>query len=106
MKEVHIQIQMATLYKLTCYSAMDANNDREALELQLSELEMLRSMYPTEKELYVRDPGDILDLRNYLSGVGSAQSLPKLEYVVSVNVNEVTTMITVGWKSVLSYCNI
>lgn len=69
---------------------MDSKSDVEKnIELQLSELEMLNSMFPNEGEVEMTDPGAISDLHDFLSGNLERNKLPKLEYVINLNVEGV-----------------
>lgn len=61
------------------------SNVKENIELQLSELEMLNSMFPNEGEVEMTDPGTISDLHDFLSGKLDCLNLPKLEYVINLN---------------------
>jgi hypothetical protein len=69
---------------------MDSNSDVENnIELQLSELEMLGSMFPNKGELELIDPGVISDLHDFLSGKLGRDKVPKLEYNINLNIIEV-----------------
>lgn len=69
---------------------MDSNSDVENnIELQLSELEMLGSMFPNKGELELIDPGVISDLHDFLSGKLGRDKVPKLEYNINLNIMEV-----------------
>jgi hypothetical protein len=59
------------------------------LELQLSELEMLNSMFPNDGELELADPGVISDIQDYLQGKLDISELSKLQYTVNLNVQGV-----------------
>lgn len=69
---------------------MDSNSDVENnIELQLSELEMLGSMFPNKGELELIDPGVISDIHDFLSGKLGRDKVPKLEYNINLNIIEV-----------------
>lgn len=69
---------------------MDSNSHVENnIELQLSELEMLGSMFPNKDELELTDPGVISDLNDFLSGKLGRENISKLEYNINLNILEV-----------------
>ena len=69
---------------------MDSNSHVENnIELQLSELEMLSSMFPNKDELELTDPGVISDLNDFLSGKVGRENISKLEYNINLNILEV-----------------
>lgn len=69
---------------------MDSNSDVENnIELQLSELEMLSSMFPNKGELELIDPGVISDLHDFLSGKLGRDKISKLEYNINLHIMEV-----------------
>ena len=69
---------------------MDSNSHVENnIELQLSELEMLSSMFPNKDELELTDPGVISDLNDFLSGKLGRENISKLEYNINLNILEV-----------------
>ena len=55
------------------------------LELQLSELEMLNSMFPNDGELELADPGVISDIQDFLQGKLDRSELSKLQYTINLN---------------------
>ncbi|XP_006009574.1 RWD domain-containing protein 2A [Latimeria chalumnae] len=59
----------------------------ENLELQLSEMEMLFSMFPNEGEIKLEDPTALLLVRRYLEGVREALP-PRIEFYITVEMNE------------------
>ncbi|XP_046458667.1 RWD domain-containing protein 2A-like [Daphnia pulex] len=76
---------------------MDSNSDVENnIELQLSELEMLGSMFPNKGELELIDPGVISDLHDFLSGKLGRDKVPKLEYNINLNIMEAKVNISVS----------
>jgi hypothetical protein len=69
---------------------MDSNSHVENnIELQLSELEMLGSMFPNKDELELTDPEVISDLNDFLSGKLGRENISKLEYNINLNILEV-----------------
>lgn len=72
---------------------MDSNEDViRNLELQLSEFEMLSSMFPKKGELELNDPSAISDLHDFLSGTLVKDELSKLEYFINLEIEQVKTM--------------
>merc|ERR1712071_356048 len=59
----------------------------ESLQLQLSELEMLISMFPNEGDLCVTDPGVVSEIQDFLSGKFELSDVQKLEYTIHLNLN-------------------
>lgn len=71
---------------------MDSNENLiQNVELQLSELEMLNSMFSNPGELELIDNGVIPDLHDFLSGNLNRDSLPKLEYTINLDILGVST---------------
>lgn len=68
---------------------MDDEVFRSVLELQLSELEMLNSMFPNEGELELTDPGAISDIQDFLKGNCSRKDLTKLIYTIHLEIQGV-----------------
>ena len=70
---------------------MEFKNEEVAqnLELQLSELEMLNSMFPNNGELELADPGVISDIQDYLQEKLDIFEVSKLQYTVNLNVQGV-----------------
>jgi len=52
------------------------------LEMQLSELEMLNSMFPNDGELKLSDPGAISDIQDFLAGKCSSTDLTTLSFTI------------------------
>ena len=61
----------------------------ESLQLQLSELEMLISMFPNEGDLCVTDPGVVSEIQDFLSGKFELSDVQKLEYTIHLDLNGV-----------------
>lgn len=73
---------------------MDSNNHVEkCIELQLSEFEMLGSMFPNMGELELTDPGVISDLQDFLAGRLPRDKISKLEYNINLTIMEVGIII-------------
>lgn len=71
---------------------MDSNDSlAQNVELQLSELEMLNSMFPNQGELELVDPGVITDLQDFLLGKLEREKLSKLEYTINLDIFGVST---------------
>ena len=69
---------------------MDSNNHvAQNVELQLSEIEMLNSMFSNAGELKITDPGVISDLQDFLSGKLERENLSKLEFSINLDIMEV-----------------
>ena len=69
---------------------MDESDFKDILLLQLSEYEMLHSMYPREDEFFLKDPGVLLDIQDLLDGKVDHHIDSKLEYVLNLTVQEVS----------------
>lgn len=66
---------------------MDSNDSlAQNVELQLSEFEMLNSMFPNEGEIVLTDPGVITDFQDFLSGKLERGKLSKLEYTINLDI--------------------
>ena len=76
---------------------MEDSKVRDNLQLQLSELEMLNSMFPNPGELELVDPGAVSDINDFLSGRCGLQDLTKLSYTIRLNVQEVWQVCS-RWK--------
>ena len=61
----------------------------ESLQLQLSELEMLISMFPNEGDLCVTDPGVVSEIQDFLSAKFELSDVQKLEYTIHLDLNGV-----------------
>jgi len=61
----------------------------ESLQLQLSELEMLISMFPNEGELCLTDPAVVSEIQDFLSKTIAQNDVQKLEYTIHLNVQGV-----------------
>ncbi|KAL8186147.1 UNVERIFIED_CONTAM: RWD domain-containing protein 2A [Gekko kuhli] len=60
---------------------------KENIELQMSELEMLFSMFPNKGEITLQDDNTILNVQQYLNN--ASEALPhKIEYMVAVTIDE------------------
>lgn len=59
------------------------------LELQLSELEMLSSMFPNEGEFQITDPGVVSDMQDFIAGNIDLSEVPKLEYLLTQHIGGV-----------------
>ncbi|XP_015276388.1 PREDICTED: RWD domain-containing protein 2A [Gekko japonicus] len=60
---------------------------KENIELQMSELEMLFSMFPNKGEITLQDDNTFLNVQQYLNN--ASEALPhKIEYMVSVAIDE------------------
>ncbi|XP_035696967.1 RWD domain-containing protein 2A-like [Branchiostoma floridae] len=55
-----------------------------ALELQLSEIELLTSMFPGQGELVLDDPASLADVRQYVDGQTDAPPAARLEFTVNL----------------------
>lgn len=78
---------------------MDLKEDVvQNLELQLSELELLTSMFPDENELKIVDPGVVSDIQDFISGNIDITELPKLEYLLTQNIGKVKRKINRAHK--------
>lgn len=76
---------------------MDSNNHVEnCIELQLSEFEMLGSMFPNMGELELTDPGVISDLQDFLAGRLPRDKISKLEYNINLTIMEAKVIISVA----------
>ncbi|XP_029451382.1 RWD domain-containing protein 2A [Rhinatrema bivittatum] len=60
---------------------------KECLELQLSEMEMLFSMFPRKGEINLEDANAVLYVRRYLDDIREAVP-PKIEFSISVEVEK------------------
>nr|XP_033795568.1 RWD domain-containing protein 2A isoform X2 [Geotrypetes seraphini] len=60
---------------------------KECLELQLSEMEMLFSMFPRKGEINLEDANAILHVQKYLDNIRETVP-PKIEFSVSIEVDE------------------
>ncbi|XP_001635466.2 RWD domain-containing protein 2B [Nematostella vectensis] len=58
----------------------------ENLELQVSEVAMLQSMFPNEKEFKLEDEAAFIDVQDFLVGKLEGPLPPRLEFCVSVEV--------------------
>ena len=71
------------------------------LELQLSELEMLNSMFPNDGELELADPGVISDIQDFLQGKLDRRELSKLQYSINLNTQGVLNISSCrNWKDI------
>jgi len=66
----------------------DENEVKERLRLQLSEYEMLHSMFPKEEELLLKDAGVVADIQDFLAGIASRNRAAKLEFVINIATTE------------------
>lgn len=70
----------------------------EQLKLQLSELEMLRSMYPTQEEFAVREVL-LLNTQRYLDG--KREAFPnQLEYTITIRLESGQVRFSSPWHAV------
>ncbi|XP_078674498.1 RWD domain-containing protein 2B-like [Branchiostoma floridae x Branchiostoma belcheri] len=58
------------------------------LELQLSEIELLGSMFPGQGELVLDHPATLADVRQYVDGQTDAPPAARLEFTVNLKVQE------------------
>lgn len=59
------------------------------LELQLSELEMLSSMFPNDSEFQIIDPGVVSDMQDFIAGKINLSEVPKLEFLLTQEIGKV-----------------
>ncbi|CAH1264158.1 RWDD2B [Branchiostoma lanceolatum] len=58
------------------------------LELQLSEIELLGSMFPGQGELVLDDPATVADVRQYVDGQTDTPPAARLEFTVNLKLQE------------------
>ena len=83
-------------------SKMDIGNINESLLLQLTELEMLSSMYSNEGEFRITDPGVVSEIQDILSGKIEKSEVQILEYMIHLDIQGVKDKVKEVFRN---YCH-
>lgn len=73
---------------------VDHGNLEEMLRIQLSEMEMLQSMFSNPGEFCVDDPSTIADIHEFLDGKTTILP-PRLDYTINLSIEDVTFILVI-----------